>query len=139
METKICNNCKLEKSLEDFMRHTGIKSGRGPKCKVCNNAYYAKRRIEKYELVRTYEKKFHYERRLRYEYNITVEQHQQMLIEANGKCALCYREDKLVIDHCHNTGKVRGLLCSHCNTGLGQFRDDIEALQRSIEYLKQNA
>jgi hypothetical protein len=44
----------------------------------------------------------------------------------------------LSIDHCHNTGKVRGLLCDHCNKGLGLFKDNIDYLNKAIEYLKYN-
>ena len=55
-------------------------------------------------------------------------------------CAICgypqFSED-LSIDHCHETGEVRGLLCKHCNLGLGHFRDDPERLKAAIDYLNQ--
>jgi hypothetical protein len=43
---------------------------------------------------------------------------------------------RLSVDHCHNTGKIRGILCTKCNTGLGSFKDNIELLMNAIKYLK---
>lgn len=70
----------------------------------------------------------------------------QMVDEAidmqNGKCAICEIElaalppKQVHADHCHATGEARGVLCHHCNAGLGAFRDDPAALARAIEYLK---
>ena len=58
-----------------------------------------------------------------------------------GRCAICEEElDKdtkhVHVDHCHETNIVRGLLCAHCNKGLGFFRDNIEVLEKAITYLK---
>lgn len=56
-----------------------------------------------------------------------------------GLCAICGRseslEQALALDHCHKTGRLRGLLCMQCNTGLGMFRDNPETLQAAIDYL----
>lgn len=56
-------------------------------------------------------------------------------------CKICSRipENKLHVDHCHETGKIRGLLCGGCNVGLGHFSDDPERLANAIEYLKANS
>ena len=52
-------------------------------------------------------------------------------------CDICERPlNKKNIDHCHKTGKVRGVLCTQCNTGLGKFQDDIDVMHKAIEYLK---
>lgn len=59
-----------------------------------------------------------------------------------GKCAICQVELRSLprrevhADHCHDSGQARGVLCHHCNTGLGAFRDDPERMVRAIEYLK---
>ena len=64
------------------------------------------------------------------------------LFEAQGRsCAVCQSTDPRAkrgwhVDHCHETGAVRGILCAGCNTGLGHFRDDIDALSKAIAYLK---
>lgn len=51
------------------------------------------------------------------------------------KCMICGAKEKLVVDHDHSTNKVRGLLCNHCNRGLGHFRDNQETLLKAIDYL----
>jgi len=60
------------------------------------------------------------------------------LTEQDGYCIICFEkcDDVLVIDHCHITGKVRGLLCQQCNAGLGNFKDDPKRLEKAISYLK---
>lgn len=142
MENRACTKCSVVQPQTDFVKSTICKSGYRGICKTCFNAYYAKRRVEKYDLVRSYEKKFHRARRLKYTFGITEEDFTTMYKEQAGVCAICKltSNSTLHIDHCHTTGKVRGLLCSRCNTGLGQFKDSIESLQEAIKYLeKQNA
>jgi hypothetical protein len=56
-------------------------------------------------------------------------------LKEGNKCAICGSTDRLVIDHCHSTMKLRGILCSKCNQGLGLFTDSIEKLQGAIDYL----
>lgn len=72
-------------------------------------------------------------------YGITPDQYNALLDDQNGVCAICY--DKcitrawLCVDHDHKTGKVRGLLCSRCNTALGLFKDDVLRLCDAVAYL----
>ena len=74
--------------------------------------------------------------RLKREYNITPEIFQEMYEEQDGCCKICKRERRLVIDHCHDTGVVRGLLCHKCNSALGAFGDDVSGLMRAVNYLE---
>lgn len=67
---------------------------------------------------------------------ITQEQLDMLQMQSKGRCQLCGREARLHVDHDHDTGKVRGLLCSTCNTGLGKFNDDPARLQRAADYLR---
>ncbi len=77
---------------------------------------------------------------LRRNYDISLSEYQAMQISQNGRCAICRREyDKLVPDHNHDTGNVRGLLCNACNMGLGMFGDSIEMLAEAIVYLSGKA
>jgi hypothetical protein len=76
---------------------------------------------------------------LKREYGLTKEDYLEMLKFQNGVCAICCNPEKkkrLAVDHCHNTGKIRGLLCTRCNTSIGRFNDDVELLQKAIDYLK---
>lgn len=81
-------------------------------------------------------------KRYKERYGITFEQYKQMLKNQNHKCAICgidevdSRNNKLCVDHCHTTGKVRMLLCHNCNCGLGHFQDNPELLIKASEYLK---
>ena len=77
-------------------------------------------------------------------YGITEEDYLRMLKEQNEVCKICLKPEtakakdkvkRLSVDHCHMTGKVRGLLCHKCNTTLGKYEDNIETFERFIEYL----
>jgi hypothetical protein len=74
--------------------------------------------------------------RLGREYGISQEQYIKMYNEQGGKCYLCNKFTKLVIDHNHKNGKLRKLLCHHCNRGLGFLRDSHELLAAAAEYIK---
>ena len=54
----------------------------------------------------------------------------------DGKCQCCGRIDKLHLDHCHNTEKIRGWVCKNCNVGIGHLGDKIEGIERALKYLK---
>jgi hypothetical protein len=79
---------------------------------------------------------------LKKKYGISCEKYDQMLHTQNYKCYICQKhEDKLdrslAVDHCHTTGKVRGLLCGNCNRFLGQINDDITTAKRLVNYLNE--
>lgn len=69
-------------------------------------------------------------------YGVTEEQFAELKASQEHRCRICLREsDRLHVDHCHETGNIRGLLCFHCNAGLGHFRDDPSMLMSAIRYL----
>ena len=78
-------------------------------------------------------------------YKLTLEQYKQMLDAVNGKCEICgmkqvgrgAAKNQLAVDHNHTTGKIRGLLCTKCNTALGLMKDDVLLMQKAINYLKE--
>jgi len=81
-------------------------------------------------------------------FGISLFDYGQMLLAQNGQCAICKGTDgghrngepkALAVDHCHTTGKVRGLLCEACNQGIGKLKEDITILQSAIEYLTTTA
>lgn len=80
------------------------------------------------------------------QYKIRTEDYNRMLDKQNGVCAICGEREKsiahtsnkirrLTVDHCHTTGKIRGILCSRCNRGLGFFKDNADNLKKAIHYL----
>lgn len=70
-------------------------------------------------------------------YGITPEEKAVLFEKQGGCCAICLEPlVKVTIDHCHETGKVRGLLCYNCNVGLGLFKDSPERLHTAISYLE---
>jgi len=72
-------------------------------------------------------------------YGLAPGEYEKILSEQNGRCAICGNEPKgerpLSVDHCHDSGKVRGLLCHGCNTGIGFLKDDVGLLKKAIKYL----
>lgn len=74
--------------------------------------------------------------KLRYRYNIDYEQYKALMEKQSGLCAICKERAAVDIDHDHKTDVVRGLLCRSCNVGLGQFKDDIEMLEKALAYLR---
>jgi hypothetical protein len=78
-------------------------------------------------------------RRSRYRlklYGLTMEQYAALEASHAGRCAICGRDEKLVIDHCHATGKVRGLLCQRCNKAIGLFLEDCSSMEAAVRYLR---
>lgn len=74
-------------------------------------------------------------------YGITEDQHDYLVATQNGVCYLCHKKDEnkaLAIDHDHKTGRVRGLLCSACNRGLGLLKDDPDLVLKAYEYLSKD-
>jgi hypothetical protein len=83
--------------------------------------------------------------RLKRIYNITIEDYNIMLINQKEVCAICNEKEtkvhkdgskRLAVDHCHTTGKVRGLLCFACNSSIGKLKESIPTLENAIKYLK---
>lgn len=88
--------------------------------------------------IREYTRTHKYEQKNRAyvtKYNLTLQKYQEMNLSQKGKCLICGLEKFLVVDHCHKSNKVRGLLCDSCNRGLGFFHDSIENLKSAIKYL----
>lgn len=103
-------------------------------------AYYLKNkeRINVYDKAHRLANPEQHKRNLRkIRYGISEEQYQEMLLKQDGKCAICEKEmSPPHVDHCHNTKKVRGLLCDTCNRGIGYLKEDINILKGAIKYLE---
>lgn len=138
---KTCSKCDEVKDLNMFFKDKSFKDGHMKICKVCKQSATYKWREEnreKYNAVHTaWANKNYYKLRLQ-RYKITPEQHVKMLSEQGGRCAICSKlpqgKRPLVVDHCHDTGKVRGLLCYGCNRALHTL-DNKELLRKALDYL----
>lgn len=128
---KTCKICGIEKNISDF--YMGRKD-----CKDCKNAAARKNWKENTEASDRYKKRAR-ERAKERRYGITQAEFDNILKSQKNKCAICESQFKSSkdthIDHCHNSSKVRGLLCNNCNIALGQFEDNIEFMQNAIKYL----
>jgi hypothetical protein len=138
---KTCTGCSGLKPPEDYYRDATRGDGRMCKCKECvleiRREY--RERPGMRERQREYLKRPEVRARSRKSlYGITDDDYKRLLEEQGGVCAICgssrgWRE--LCVDHCHDTKRVRGLLCSNCNTGLGFFLDNPALLIAANEYL----
>jgi hypothetical protein len=124
---KRCPDCGELKPLEDFPRNRNCKDGRHPYCKPCHNARGRESKQRLYGGTRHY----HLKRR----YGIGADEFDDLVRQQGGVCLICGRPDPQHVDHDHETGAVRGILCFNCNGGLGQFRDSVDALRAAAAYL----
>ena len=111
MMYKTCNSCGLEKHLDAFEPARN-------KCTLCRSL---QKKVRKF--------------------NITLSDYNKLFAEQEGCCAICHKHQSgfnkaLAIDHDHETGDVRGLLCMQCNTALGKFNDNTDLLHSAIKYLE---
>jgi hypothetical protein len=135
---KRCSSCEETKDVHNFGIDKARKDGISIYCFPCRRKMTSKWRKTPRGKIRP-DKSYNANATLKYEYGITLDRYNEMLSIQHGTCAICnspptYR--RLDVDHCHHTGKVRGLLCKRCNTGLGNFRDNVELVQIALDYLK---
>lgn len=142
--SKFCPRCETMKPASEWGRDKSRVDGLPGVCKSCGVAavlaYYARdeARARRGHLLQRY--------------GISLADWDRMFEKQGGRCAICMRHEgdllarknlsrgfraKLVVDHCHMTGKIRGLLCDECNNLLGRARDDVTVLSRAIAYLSQ--
>jgi hypothetical protein len=129
----------------------------GKRCKPCWSAYMNEynRAYRAREVYKTQQKRYRTQNSERHKfykvfkkYGITADDYSRMMDEQDGVCKICGQEEssrhqnggvkKLAIDHCHATGKVRGLLCERCNQVLGRLRDDSDIARGMATYLDAN-
>ena len=151
MQTKKCSTCHVEKDVSEFSQASNYKDGYRGQCKKCRCTYQrvynqtpdgktaqarakVRMRPRRTHLVMRNEK-------LREKYGISHTEYEHILIEQGGGCAICGsqksrgRYERFHVDHCHETGQVRGILCHPCNMALGQLGDNLESIMRVMNYL----
>lgn len=137
MRSKKCTGCGIVKFVSEFHKSKSEVWGVRARCKLCIKAQCAEIYKENIRQKRFSNKRSHY----RTSYGITLEDVDTLRKQQKGRCLICRRKEKdlnhiLRVDHCHETGRVRGLLCHNCNCGLGHLRDDPKLLERAIIYLR---
>lgn len=147
---KFCNKCSKWKLQGHYNKDSKSPDKLSYVCRECRKSYRRDAEVKartaaynkKYatqnpELMRKKDRK----NSLKRFWNMTEEQYNKLLIDQKGKCGVCERTEsnphkRLCIDHNHQTGLIRGLLCDHCNRALGLLDDSIQKLQSALLYLQ---
>ena len=146
MELKTCSSCNEQKELSCFPKTKGWHRN---KCKSCRAAYlreYYKTESgivanQRLKSRRVWSPTVQRRAKLKMYYGMTEEVFNTFLAFQDGRCAICKtdkpggRNNRLQVDHCHKTGRVRGLLCWGCNKALGMAGDDLTGILRFVRYL----
>lgn len=119
--------------MTDFALHNRRKDGRQSYCKACFNL---KQKSRYNNIPRVKQARVDIVRR--HKYGLEPADYEALLTQQNGLCAICGALERLVVDHDHETGTVRGLLCAPCNKGIGHLRDDPNVLASALAYLLQS-
>lgn len=134
MENKECKDCKKTLPISEFYprKQKGrVKLKVETACKKCTQIRCKKYRENNPDKYRS--------SRLKSLYGVNLEQYKAMAKEQENKCKVCNIEtDILCVDHCHETGNIRGLLCKICNKGLGVFKDSPELLRKGASYIEES-
>ena len=158
---KRCTDCKKVKPLEDFplldqrtlvkRPATSIQMGRRSECKICrarrNREYNKNRPRSTPRKPHSYNANSNRKHAMKKNYGMTVEEYHFLLDQQNGLYASCGKPERakirgklrpLAVDHNHETGQVRGLLCSSCNSALGMLQDDPEQVRALLKYIEKH-
>jgi hypothetical protein len=143
---KVCRDCSQLKPLEEFPIQKGGKHGRHPLCKPCRAAQERRRYWRDPATINARKRDDpEYARRARWralerKYDLAQHEYETLFVAQRGCCAICLvRPPRLFVDHCHATGRVRGLLCSNCNLAVGELGDDPVRCEAAAAYLERTA
>jgi hypothetical protein len=133
--SKRCKTCLIVKEYSFFPKHKDCRNGVSGKCKLCEND--RKRPL----INKTKRKNYKYKGR----YNLTTTDVQEMMNKQEDTCGICKKTISLGdigekatanVDHCESPWRIRGMLCSYCNVGIGLLKHDIKALEAAILWIK---
>lgn len=129
-QLKNCTFCGESRPLTDFSRQGKYRRSRCKDCQMIENRSYRESVTpEQWERYRA--------QKVEESYGLTRDQHIDLMLKQDNRCGICGELMlRNVVDHSHETGKVRGLLCHKCNTGLGKLGDNLDGLKKAIKYLE---
>jgi len=147
MDNKVCVKCQQLLPLIYFYKELRVKSGHTAQCKFCikaaANRYYSDNKEAVLNKIHaSYCPVKERNKKLKRTYGLTSDDYEMMLANQEYSCLICgsktsqHNSGKFVVDHCHTTNQVRGILCSHCNFGIGHFKDNPQTLRTAASYLE---
>lgn len=116
---KLCRSCGEVKPWSEWHRNATASDGLSTRCKACRAAEGRAGHLKR-------------------SYGMTEAERAELLASQKGLCAICLKEPAVHVDHCHKTGKVRGVLCFNCNSAIGKLSDDPDIVRRAAAYLEGN-
>jgi hypothetical protein len=132
---KPCTKCGQDKPFIEYYKDSKIKNGHYGECKACIKKRSTQWKLNNPEQVR--------ESQLKNLYGITAQEYNTLIEDQSGRCAICSKDFQSSkhthLDHCHLTGKIRGILCSNCNRGIGLLKDSVQILENAVQYLNQHS
>lgn len=159
MQTKYCPKCKTDKKLSEFSKDKYTKSGYHVWCKKCQlkkgneyrnrpdirekiNKQQNKRNVKRYNTDKKFrDMKKNVSRKywLKYQYGLSVEDYDKMVEKQQGCCAICGINQselniRMIVDHNHQTGEIRGLLCSTCNVRVGWYENWFQKQKENLKH-----
>ncbi len=135
---KTCTVCKEDKSLDNFYNYKAKADGKSYRCKSCDDLARKRWRYDNPERSKLSARS----RQIKHKYGLTLDDYESLLKQQDYCCAICECstdsprvQGSMAVDHCHNTGKIRGLLCNQCNRAIGMLDDSPTLLKKSYRYL----
>ncbi|MFD8633071.1 MULTISPECIES: endonuclease VII domain-containing protein [unclassified Streptomyces] len=117
---KLCRQCGVIKPHSEWHKNSSASDGLSTRCKACRVVQGRAGHLKR-------------------SYGMTEAQRDEMIAAQGGVCLICLKAPAVHVDHCHTTGKVRGVLCFNCNTAIGKLGDDPDAARRVVSYLEGHA
>ncbi|MGW4654630.1 endonuclease VII domain-containing protein [Streptomyces sp. NPDC004279] len=117
---KLCRTCGEIKPHSEWHRNAGASDGLSTRCKACRAVRGRQDHLKR-------------------QYGITEAERDELIASQQGVCCICLSAPAAHVDHCHETGRVRGVLCFSCNAALGQFKDRPDVIRRAATYVEGNA
>ncbi|MEU5141634.1 endonuclease VII domain-containing protein [Streptomyces sp. NPDC021139] len=114
---KLCRTCGEVKPHSEWHRNGSASDGLSTRCKACRAIQGREGHLKRH-------------------YRLTEAERDQLIADQGGVCCICLAAPAAHVDHCHETGRVRGVLCFSCNAALGQFKDRPDAIRRAAAYVE---